>query len=76
MKNPKRGPKLGSRSDTPRNPEQVRRIVLLRDQQGLRFLEIAKALAPERVLTESAAHAAYKKWRAWVYKGTNSTTLI
>ncbi len=74
--NSKRGVKLGSRSDGPRNPEQVRRIVLLRDQQKLTFLQIAEALAPERNITESAVHQTYKRWRPWVYKDTEIGGLI
>ncbi len=71
-----RGPKLGSKRDTPQNPEQVRRIVLLRDQQRMTFSEIANALGSERVITMAAVYAAYMKWRSWVYKDTDTTTLI
>lgn len=63
----KRGPK-GARG-RPVNPDRIRKIVKLRDEKGLSFLEIAKKLGDDPPMTEQAIYFAYTRWADWA-RGT------
>lgn len=66
----KRGPK-GARG-RPVNPDRIRKIVKLRDEKGLSFLEIAQKLGDDPPMTEQAIYFAYTRWADWARDNPNS----
>lgn len=66
----KRGPK-GARG-RPVNPERIRKIVKMRDEQNLSFSKIAQKLGDDPPMTEQAIYFAYTRWGDWIRENTNS----
>ena len=67
----RRGPKSGSRG-RPVNPERIRKIVEMRDNNGWSFSKIAQELGDDPPMTEQAIHHAYTKWHDWIKKSSNT----